>query len=789
MDSSQNQARFWQHNPLVPAAALFLLGVALGLRLRVPDPIFLAAAALTTLIWIVSELRATPRIATAALSATLLLAGILLSTLNQTAVEPLHIARFAPPATDRPTIVALRARVDVPPDNPASHGNQYWIAHATEIYTTQGWLPSTGDLMVQWAAPPAELHPGTQVELYGSLSRPEPAQNPGAFDSRRQLAADRIFAQIRIPRPSGVVILQDSGAPTSLLTAFRLFLRGKLLEHTLPRDVDASLTLTALLLGTRDRAIADVSQSFADAGIAHLLAISGSHIVFFTGIIWSLLRFLPLRPRWRELLIAALVMLYVLATPCGPPILRAAVALLAVLLARMLGRPRAYLNILAGAAVVVVLLRPTDIADAGFQLSFVTTAGLILFSRRVHAALFEKRLARETLAAEISRSRLARLRLRVWQIAAAILTANALGALTAAPLVAYHFRPANLWAILAGIVAIPLVSAAMIVAAAQLLASLLGLGSLFAPIATLCGNAMIWLVARLAALPGAALPLRPPPAWLVLAIYAALLLWAMRRALGLSRALIVNTALAAVVLSATWYVFSVPTSRLTVLSTGDGDCILLQTPRGTWAIDAGGQVESSTLNAAVRPALRLAGTRELRGVLFRALDPAHAREAGPLISACRPAEIWVPNAAWTNAGETLPRAQIASVAEKLRVPVKPLAAGDTLILDDTCRIEVLSAHESLFLCVTCNNHRILIADPKDEASLALLPQATVAADLVVFTGARRGDADAALLQRVAELGAQQIIWCGRGIWSSRAPRRGEFNTVNGAVEINLQPRR
>ncbi len=163
-----------------------------------------------------------------------------------------------------------------------------------------------------------------------------------------------------------------------------------------------------LLLGHRDPAFDEVSWPFSDAGIAHLLAISGTHIVFFTGLVWALRRYVPLRPRWREILIAAIVLLYVLATPCGPPIIRAAAVLLMVVLARLLGRPRHYLNMLAGRGHHRRPLRPMDIVPTpAFNLPLSLPPHSSIFSTRIHAALFEHAPpgTREALAADLSQSR------------------------------------------------------------------------------------------------------------------------------------------------------------------------------------------------------------------------------------------------------------------------------------------------------------------------------------------------------------------------------------------------
>ena len=776
---------------MVPAAAVFLLGVACGRFFANFGGMLLAAAGAAWVMWMAAEWRRRRTLAHGALAGLLLLAGAGLWVMNQAQVERRHVALFAQTAEETPA--ALRATVLAVSEAQAAHGNGYWIAQAGQVWTEAGWIDAAGVVMVQ-SPLGVPLVPGMRVEVYGWLARPAGALNPGAIDPQAALAADRVFAQLRVPRESGVVVLDAAGAKgPPMLARMRVYLRGKLLAHLIQEDVPAAHALTALLLGYRDPAIADVAQSFADAGVAHLLAISGSHIVFFTGLVWGVLRFIPLRPRWREVLIAAVVGVYVLATPCGPPIVRAAAALAMVALARLLGRPRAYLNMLAAAAVVVVILRPMDLFNAGFQLSFATTAGLILFSTRVHGALFGRRLALLALAAELSRSRWARWRRRAARGLAALLTANLIGSLTAVPLVAYHFGQANLWAALAGLAAMPIVFGAMAVAAVQLLLELAGMGAILSPLAALIGRAMIWLIDVLARLPGAALPLRPPPVWLVACLYGAMVLWALRRRLGVSRALVMNASIAGAALVAGWYALSVPAghARLTVLGAGNGCCMVLRTPRGElWCIDAGEAQGSSVIRQALVPALRLEGARRLDGQMVTALDSLHGQQAGAALETCRPAQVWVSEAWWDVHEQTLAGWNVAVAAGRRAVPVKTLRAGDVLALDG-CRVSVLwppaggdnLGRRDLILLCEIAGRRVLIADPASAGALALLP--AVRCDAVVFTGPQRGAGDADARKAIADDGALCVIWCGRGPWAAGKAAEGEWNTQDGAVALEF----
>jgi ComEC/Rec2-related protein len=784
--------RFLRQNPLVPAAVAFLLGAGIAPYLPPASAILLALSVAGWILCLLLELRRSSRgkAPAIALTCALITSGLTLWQLNQEYGDPGELVRFASAKGELP--VTLRARVIVPPSNDEHHGNAYWVAEATEIFTNSGWLPAAGIVQVKWrtglTAP--TLARGDAVEMYGWLSRPAPAMNPGALDLRQRLAADRVFAEVRVPRASGVVRLApgDGGHQPTLLTRVRLALRAKLLAHTAALDPDAAHTLVALVLGYRDPSMDDISRSFADAGVGHLLAISGSHVVFFAAVVWLFLRFLPMRPRWREPLTTVIVLAYVLATPCGPPVMRAAIGVGMVLISRLLGRPRAYMNMLAAAAMLIVILRPTDLFDAGFQLTFLCTAALLLLLDRVHNGLFGRLLERQLLLADLAQTRSSRIRFRILRWTTLALVANGIGAVVSMPLVMHHFNQINLYGVFSGILAFPLVALTMMAGLIQLALewAWAGAGALFAPLSTLMAHGTVWLIGKLAAIPGAAIGVRTPPAWIVAILYAPIVLWALRRWISIKRAVIVNGLLAAIGCAVAWYGFTAPIGalRLQVLNVGQGSALLMTTPRGeTWVINAGSRDLPNPMATALAPALRVAGVRTLNGVMLTSVDAVHASTAGELIDRFRPPVVVTcgsPEAAgWTFAADRLTAASDAAKARTENVRPGDRVSGV---------IHVLGTDSSQLVIVEFAGRRILLADSESVAALTLLPLNGVDlhCDAVVVVSPERGQSDEALRRLLDETGATVRIWSGRGAWAPKTATGGDRNTADGWVDLRIE---
>jgi competence protein ComEC len=149
---------------------------------------------------------------------------------------------------------------------------------------------------------------------------------------------------------------------------------GRRLEASLAPDVVA--TGKALILADRATLDPAVRRRFTDAGIGHLLAISGLHIgALAGGALWCLGLWLK---DWRRYPIAVgATGLYVLLIGAPPSAVRASLLFAGYAATRLRGAP-ASLGDLAGLAAVLALLRdPLVLLHPSFQLSFAGFAGIV----------------------------------------------------------------------------------------------------------------------------------------------------------------------------------------------------------------------------------------------------------------------------------------------------------------------------------------------------------------------------------------------------------------------------
>lgn len=292
--------------------------------------------------------------------------------------------------------------------------------------------------------PPVAL--GDVVRFTGQL---EPAPTEGGF-------ADYL-ARSGIGWTSKARSMERLGADGSPLAALEGVRRGaaELIARALP-EPQAGLG-AAMMIGLRDLVSRDVAADFRAAGLSHVVAISGWHISLLGAVVSGLFSGIGRRPRSAIVLLA--IVSYSILAGASPSIMRAAVMASVVLLARESGRAGQAAAALALTCAAMLLADPQTVTDVGFQLSVAATAGLLVWSRRLHEWL-AGRLPRQTPG---------------WLLEALSVSLAAQAATL--PLVLYHFGSLSLVAPLANLLVAPIVAPAMLLTVVGLAAgALIGLG-------------------------------------------------------------------------------------------------------------------------------------------------------------------------------------------------------------------------------------------------------------------------------------------------------------------------
>ncbi len=246
------------------------------------------------------------------------------------------------------------------------------------IKATSGWVQATGILRVQVDTPAPHLALGDVVTAYCWLYRFERPTNPGQFDLAAHLARKNICVGASVPSSESIERHQDAsrGLLRTVHTRFRAAIGEALLPGAAHVDDPHGLA-TALLLGERTRIERGTYEAFRKTGLLHFVSLSGMHLGVFAGLIWWLGKAAGLMKRGRALLCIVATAAFLLAVPARAPTVRAAIIVWVFCTAILVRRRTSVLNSLSLAAIILLLIRPTQLFEPGWQLSFAAVGGIL----------------------------------------------------------------------------------------------------------------------------------------------------------------------------------------------------------------------------------------------------------------------------------------------------------------------------------------------------------------------------------------------------------------------------
>lgn len=400
-------------------------------------------------------------------------------------------ALIGTPPIARPMVVRIDARVLSREEMPADHKIRLVVAtrepESGRAIAVRVSLDSNADQ--------AEITEGALLRLRARLVPPAPPMLPGGYDFARSAWFNGLAATGSVLGP--IAVLQP-GTQGGLIQATQ-----RSLSHHVRAQLGGSPGTLAAAFASGDRgAIAPEDEdAMRDAGLTHLLSISGLHVsaVIAAGyvIVLRLLALIPwLALRLRLPIVAAGAgamagIGYTLLTGAQVPTIRSCIGAVLVMLALVLGREALSMRMVAIAALVVLLVWPEALVGPGFQMSFASVIAIV--------ALHGSAPMRAFLAPREE---------PVWQRwlrqLAAILVTGVVIELALMPIGLFHFHRAGVYGALANVIAIPLTTlASMPLIALALLLDGIGAG---APFWWLAGKSLELLLALAhwtAGLPGA----------------------------------------------------------------------------------------------------------------------------------------------------------------------------------------------------------------------------------------------------------------------------------------------
>jgi competence protein ComEC len=327
---------------LIYLSCAWLAGIVLGAKFSIA-PVWLAVS-LLPLPALFFFRRNTKLIITLALMVLALLGGIVryqagLPTINENYVQFYN---------DK-TVVELKGIVNQAPDV-RDKSTHIFLSHL-EIMTVDTWKKVNGTVLLFVPRFPVYNY-GDELLVKGKLETPQAIDD---FDYKGYLANQEIYSTMLSPKIS--------------------------MAATLP-EPQAALA-QGMILGIRGNITPALQDAFIRSGTTHILVISGSQFNIVAGILVATGIWLFGKRRYFYIWLAlAAIWIYALLTGLGSPVIRSAIMVSLFLLADLLGRQKSAATVLAFAAAVMVAITPRLLHDASFQLTFMSTIGMVFIAPR-----------------------------------------------------------------------------------------------------------------------------------------------------------------------------------------------------------------------------------------------------------------------------------------------------------------------------------------------------------------------------------------------------------------------
>ncbi|MGI5854318.1 MAG: ComEC/Rec2 family competence protein [Bacillota bacterium] len=378
--------------PLIYWAALSLVaGIVVGTAFPWPPVVVMGACLLATIPAVVMLWKPSPNRGAKSLLVLFFLYGLAHSNAKLSEVSPSWIEQKSGQA-----VTVVGQIVSIPEKVGEKWGRfvlkinevdgQAVARESAEVYCQWPGLAlvttESGSSFATATGPQADLAEGSIIRITGKTRTAQEPANPGESDERLRFCIAGI--KLRLEAWDSLPAFLGKGR-VSWLRKIAIDLRAnlkKITADTLP--FPESALMVGIMLGSK--AIpADAKEAFTKTGVVHILSVSGLHVSLVAAAISWLLKKLRLPGIFILIAVTGCIWLYILICGLQSPALRSGIMTIAGLMgsmrsassgsggSRISGGRRLVL-----AAIILLLINPLLLWDAGFQLSFSATAGIFM---------------------------------------------------------------------------------------------------------------------------------------------------------------------------------------------------------------------------------------------------------------------------------------------------------------------------------------------------------------------------------------------------------------------------
>jgi len=224
----------------------------------------------------------------------------------------------------------------------------------------------------------AILELGSKITVLGSISSPLENTIPNTFNYKEYLYNKKIYKVFN----ANEIKFYDA----KINIMYRI--KNSFIKRA--SKYDAKGYMQAFILGDKSAIDSDAYNSFRINGVTHLFAVSGMHVSFLVATIIFLLNKLKIKEKYSNIIVILFLIFYMFLIGFSASIVRTALLYIFLLVNKRLKIGLKSVYVLYLVFILLLIINPFYIYDLGFLYSFLTSWGLILFSKKIKGGYITK---------------------------------------------------------------------------------------------------------------------------------------------------------------------------------------------------------------------------------------------------------------------------------------------------------------------------------------------------------------------------------------------------------------
>ncbi len=355
---------------------------------------------------------------------------------------------------------------------------------------------------------------GDYIKLTAEYSLPEDSRNYKGFSYRDYLKQKGIYGTIEA---TGEIQLIESGK-INYINKLAYNTKNIIIDKVNQNlSQEASSVFLGILLGDKSQISEDINTYFRQGNMLHILAVSGAHVSY----VMLALSMLLSKSGKKVYLVCTIIILifFMILTNFSPSVVRACIMAIISLIAKLIHKKSDIYNNLGISALIILLCNPYTVLNLGFQLTYLGTLGIVLFSKKMSIFLEKKVFNKEHKCSKLYLKNVIKDKLKKAIINLILISISV--QILISPIILMNFNTLSYNFLISGIISTPIFAGIMIIGILFLISGPLKV--IFFPILEILLKFLIFISKAISNLPFSTITLSTPNIVWVISYYSIVL--------------------------------------------------------------------------------------------------------------------------------------------------------------------------------------------------------------------------------------------------------------------------